>query len=371
METVFPFGFPWPTAMYLALFVLAAAIYIFFMQYVLAGSIVLLVGCGAALARRRADTVPARPVRAGLLQEVVRDWLPAVFGLAIATAIAPLVFLQILYRREFYTASQLLFTRFLLLLPIMIAACLLLCLLKSEALATRGLLVRALVSVAVFACLLFAAWAWTGNHVLGLHKLSWEYQSKSNRWVYGDAEIWPRLGYWITASFPTLAVALAWQFHWGRRNHAPADLDHASRRLKSLALLGLAMSAAEASLWQLWLEDSARGTVLSMLALPYAILAFAGMGIQAAAWLTVERGTDLSTRRLSFISTGAAMTIVGAVVVREARRLAAVDVSQLFDMHRQAARAGGMGLFLVMFVLNAAIITTCLLIVRRALRALH
>ena len=70
------------------------------------------------------------------------------------------------------------------------------------------------------------------------------------------------------------------------------------------------------------------------------ILAFAGMGIQAVLWLPVECGTDLSTRRLSFISTGAAMTILGAVVVREARRLAAVDVSELFDMHRQAAGRG-------------------------------
>ena len=138
METVFPFGFPWPTAMYLALFVLTAAIYIFFMQYVLAGSIVLLVGCGAALARRRADAGPARPVRGGLLQEVVRDWLPGHPWPGDRHRDRALLFLQILYRREFYTASQLLFTRFLLLLPIIIAAWLLLCLLKSHALATRG-----------------------------------------------------------------------------------------------------------------------------------------------------------------------------------------------------------------------------------------
>jgi len=54
--------------------------------------------------------------------------------------------------------------------------------------------------------------------------------------------------------------------------------------------------------------------------------------------------------------------------VREARRLAAIDVTALFAAHSQAARVGGMGLFLVLFVVNAAVIIACVLIVRRALR---
>ena len=44
MDTLFPFGFPWPTAMYLTLFIVTATIYMVFMNYVLAGAIVLLVG---------------------------------------------------------------------------------------------------------------------------------------------------------------------------------------------------------------------------------------------------------------------------------------------------------------------------------------
>jgi len=371
MTTLFPFGFPWPTAMYLALFVLTAAIYVVFMQYVLAGSIVLAVGYFTALVRRGTGAERVRPIRSGLdsglMQKVVRDWLPAILGLAIAAAIAPLLFLQVLYRREFYTASQLLFVRFLLLVPALIAAYLLLYLLKSQALAARGAAVRGLVALLACACLLFTAWAWTGNHVLGLHEGSWKAQYTSDRWIYRDAEIWPRLGYWITASFPTLAVGLAWQFHWGRGLHAPVDLDRVSRRLRALALLGLGTSAAEAWLWQLWLGDSARGTVFSMLALPYGLVAFAGMGIQAAGWLPVKTGVDLTARRLAMISTGAALTILGALVVREARRLAAIDVTQLFETHSQAARVSGMSLFLVFFVVNAAAITLCVLIVRRAL----
>ncbi len=51
METLFPFGFPWPTAMYLTLFIVTAAIYMVFMHYVLAGGIVLLLGYMAPGAR--------------------------------------------------------------------------------------------------------------------------------------------------------------------------------------------------------------------------------------------------------------------------------------------------------------------------------
>ena len=58
METLFPFGFPWPTAMYLTLFIVTAAIYMVFMNYVLAGAIVLLVGYLAPGARRRVEGGP-------------------------------------------------------------------------------------------------------------------------------------------------------------------------------------------------------------------------------------------------------------------------------------------------------------------------
>ena len=199
-------------------------------------------------------------------------------------------------------------------------------------------------------------------------KKSGRISTRLSSYMYRNAEIWPRLGYWITASFATLAVALAWQLHWGRRLHDPVDLDLATRRLRALALLGLATSAAEAWLWLLWL-DSRRGRGLEHLALPYGLMALAGMGIQAAGWLTVKTGADLTTRRLAFISAGVFMTILGALVVREARRLAAIDITALFDAHRQAAQVGGMGVFLVFFALNAAVITACVLIVRRVTRA--
>jgi hypothetical protein len=369
METLFPFGFPWPTAMYLTLFIFTAAIYLVFMNYVLAGAMVLLVGYLAPRARRRVEGGPGSPARSGLglILKVIRDWLPAILGVAITTGIAPLLFLQILYKRQFYTANLLLFNRFMLLLPALIVAYYMLYIVKSHALAARGPMLRGVVALVAFVCFLYTAWAWTENHVLSLHEEAWTNQYASNSYIYHNAEMWPRLGYSITASFASLAVSLGWQLHWGRRFHDPVNLDLASRRLRALALLGLATSAAEAWLWVLWLDLPARAVVTSKLALPYVLAALVGIGTQIAAWLTVKTGADLSTKRLAIISTGTLMTIVASLVVREARRLAAIDMTALYDAHRQAARVGGIGVFLAFFAINAAVIAASVLIVRRAL----
>ena len=301
--------------------------------------------------------------------KVLRDGMPPMLGLAIIAGVTPLLFLQVLYRRPFDTGNLLGFHRFLLIPPTLIAAFCLLNGIKGRPLAERGPVARAAVTSLVLACFVCTAWAWTENHVMSLHGEAWSEVYASGRWFFRDAEMWPRLGYAMTASFPTLATVLAWQLHRGRRLHDPADLDLAARRLRALAILGLATSVAEAWLWVLWLDPPARGAVLGILALPYGILALAGSGIQAAGWLTVKSGSDLNARRLAILSAGAVLTIFGALVVREARRLAAIDVATLYDAHRHAAELGGMGVFLIGFTLNAAAITTCVLIIKRCAAA--
>jgi hypothetical protein len=373
MNTLFPFGLPWPTAMYLTLFIITAAIYMVFMNYVLAGAIVLVLAYLAPGARQRVDGGPSGTARSGLglILKVVRDWLPAILGLAIAAGIAPLLFLQILYKRQFYTANLLLFNRFMLLLPALILAYYMLYLIKSNGLAGRWGALRGPATIVAAACFFYTAWAWTENHVLILNEEAWKSQYASGNYIYRNAEIWPRLGYWITASFATLAVAVAWQLYWGRRLHDSVNVDLATRRLRMLAILGLTTSAAEAWLWVVWLDTPAREPVISNLALPYSLAALAGMGIQVAGWLPFTTATKLTITRLAIISTGNALTIVGALVVREARRLAAIDITTLYDTHRQAASVGGMGVFLAFFAINAAVIAACVLIVKRALRPLN
>jgi hypothetical protein len=45
-----------------------------------------------------------------------------------------------------------------------------------------------------------------------------------------------------------------------------------------------------------------------------------------------------------------------ALVVREARRLAAIDITTLYDAHRSAASVGGREVFLAFFAINAVVI---------------
>jgi hypothetical protein len=252
----------------------------------------------------------------------------------------------------------------------LIAAYYLLYLLKSDALVRHGALARGAVAFLAFCCFFYTAWAWTENHVLSLHSEMWQSQYKSGR-LYRNSEIWPRLGYWLTTGFPTLAVAVAWQLRWGRRFHDPINVDLATHRLRAIAVLGLATAASEGWIWQLWLEPSIRATVMSRLAAPYAWAALAGMILQGACWLTVSSGASLTTRRLALISVGTAVSIISSLAVREARRLAVIDVASLYDMHRHAAGVGGMGVFLFFFAVNATVIVGCILIVKRAFRPIQ
>ncbi len=366
MDALFPFGFPWPTAMYLTFYVVTAAIYAVFMHYTLAGALVLAIGRLRVLAHRLASRGPeAKTVSLGLLEHVVEDWLPVMLGMTITAGIAPLLFLQILYKQSFYTANLLLFHRFMLLLPALIVAYYMLYLQKSKKLHARGPWPRAAAVIVVALCFGYTAWAWAENHLLSLHREAWGEFYGSGRWFFPDSELWPRLGYTITAAFATFALVVGWQLAWGRRGHDQGSLDLAARQLRLLALLGLFASAFEAILWYLWLETPAQAALRSILAMPYGVLVFLGIAVQAACWLPVNGGARLTPRRLAIATAGAAGTMLGAVVAREVRRLVALDLSGLEESHRQAARVGGMAVFLTFFLVNALVIAACVWIVKR------
>ncbi len=375
METLFPFGFPWPTALYLSIFIVTMAVYTFFMNYVLAGTMLVMAAYLMPGARRRIRTEPgsAGTTRSGLglIVQLIRDWLPAVLTLTIVTGIIPLLFLQVLYQHSFYTANLLLLGRFLLIVPVIIVVYFMLYLIKGRVLAGNRMRLRVPVMLIALGCVAYITWTWTEGHILSLHPEVWKNHYASHLYLFRNAEIWPRLGYWITASFATLALAVAWQLHWGRRFHDPINRDRAAGRLRSLAILGLGTSAAESWLWVLWLEPAQRAPVLGALALPYAMASLLGMAIQLAGWIPIKAAAKMSTMRFSVISIGALITMVGTLVAREARRLAAIDIIALFPMHRQAAQLGGLTVFLGFLVVNTAVIVACILLVRRALRSLH
>ena len=182
-----------------------------------------------------------------MISKVVCDWLPAILGLAITAGIAPLLFVQILYKHQFYTANLLLFNRFMLLLPALIVAYYMLYLVRSHASPAGGR-----------SC---GGGDDRRLRLLLLHGMGMDGKSCLEPPSPGSGEdpvhfsclylsqfrdLTAALGYWITASFTTLAVAVAWRSFAGAAGSTIRSTSISRlARLRSLAILGLAMSAAE------------------------------------------------------------------------------------------------------------------------------
>ena len=98
MDSMFPFGFPGPTAFYLTLLVLTFALSQALMHYVLAGC--LYVAWATMWPGKGGVPRDQQPLAATL-----RDWMPFLLGAAITAGVAPLLFIQIVYQRQFYTAN--------------------------------------------------------------------------------------------------------------------------------------------------------------------------------------------------------------------------------------------------------------------------
>lgn len=222
MDTLFPFGFPQPTAFYLTLYLLALVLHVVFMHYVLAGTACL----AAAVIFGRDGRLPniANP-----LAETLRDWMPFMLSAAITAGVGPLLFVQLLYATPFYTANLLLFLRWLLILPALIVGFYLLYLQKSKLVAGWPLWMRLLVGGGALVCFAFTAWSWTENHLLSLDSAAWPRQYASGSLFYASRETVPRLALWFAAAFPTLALILAWQ-RWYAQGTQPVERTPGIRR---------------------------------------------------------------------------------------------------------------------------------------------
>src|SRR5690606_13473055 len=119
-DTIFPFAYPWQTAFYLTVYMLTLALHVVPMNCVLAGSMVLF---GATVNTRRKNGNQANGNAASgalYFSDWLRDWMPFLLGVAITAGVAPLLFVQILYQKNFYTANLLLFNRWMAILPVLI-----------------------------------------------------------------------------------------------------------------------------------------------------------------------------------------------------------------------------------------------------------
>ena len=362
MDTLFPFGFPPPTAFYLTLYILTLVLHALFMHYVLAGS-----ACLAAAAIFGRDGRAAS--LANPLADTLRDWLPFMLSSAITAGVAPLLFVQVLYPQQFYSANLLLFYRWMLILPALIAGFYLLYLQKSKLVAAWPLAGRLAVGGGALACFAFTALSWTENHLLSLDAAVWPRQYAEGWPHYASRETAPRLALWFAACFPTLALILAWQRWYAQASLGNEDRAPGVRRCAALAIVGLISSLTLAAILYFVLDGKFQQAVTGRMAGPYLFAAILGCGLQLGAWYAQYQRPRFSRNCLLVASLGLTIALIAGAVVRESRRLAALDLTTLYPAHENAFQSRGFWLFLFFLVLNTLLITACFLIVRRGVRA--
>jgi hypothetical protein len=296
-------------ALWLALYLITFALHAVFVSYVLAGTTYALVA---------KDGVAER----------VRDRLPFMLGCGITAGVAPLLFIQLIYQRRFYTANLLMGPRWGAVVPALIVGFYALYLAKAK----TSLRLRRIALAVGTACFVFVAWSWTELDQLMQHDATWHAMYAAGSRIYGSSTIAPRLLLWLGAMATLFAIVAAWWASGSER-----------RRLAMIGLCGRAVSLVAA----LWLahaggtvEDSAHGWLY--------LLAVA-LVVESAGWLWMLRVPDGSA--LALVTGAGAAALVCATVVREAPRLALLEPAR-----PAAVEASGFPVFALTAVLGVALI---------------
>jgi hypothetical protein len=359
MDSVFPFGFPLPTAFYLVLYVATFAFHQAFIHYVVAGSIYV---AWATCAPGRGDV----PRSDQPLASTLRDWSPFFLSAAITAGVAPLLFVQILYPTNFYTANLLLSWRWMIVIPILIVAFYLLYLVKNSTISKWPYAARAAVVIVVASCFLFVGFCWTTNHLVANNEADWPAIYASGQISIVPSAVTLRMLIWLGGAFAGTSVIAAWQLAARRTSSIENVTTIEVRRLACCSLAGLAMVSIAACLYLMQSEQSIRGLILGPFALPYALAALIGVLAQAVSWAAQLR-VGLNRWFLASASIAYVVTLVSISVLREVVRSASVDIAELYERHAQAGTIGGFVLFLLFAVLNGALIATCIGLVRHGL----
>lgn len=296
-------------ALWLALYLLTFALHAVFVSYVLAGTVYALI---------RTDAIAER----------VRDRLPFMLGCGITAGVAPLLFIQLLYQKRFYTANLLMGPRWGAVVPALIVGFYALYLAKAHVKER----IRRLALGLGAACFLFVAWSWTELDQLMQDEPAWRAMYAASRRIYGAATIYPRLLVWLGAMATLFAIVAAWWSAGAER-----------KRLAVTGLVGRAVSAL-AALW-LW---KAGGTV-DAAAHGWGYLLVVALVAEAAGWVWILRAPDGAA--LSLVTGAGAAALLCATVVREAPRLALLDPPRT-----EALEASGVPVFLITALFGAAAI---------------
>jgi hypothetical protein len=356
VDMMFPFGFPWPTAMYLTLYVATLTLHMLLMHYVLAGS--------AWVAWESiASAFSTKPRAPSAITKLLQDWLPFALGGAITAGVAPLLFVQILYQREFYTANLLLFHRWMSILPVLIVAFYLLYLQKSVWLQQRFSSLQPIVWLIIVSCFAFVGYSWTENHLLSLQQQQvWTSFYVEREIFFARIELLPRLLIWFAGAFSTLCTILAWQLHFQRtatRVDAAPTVTPISAEIRNLARAGavsILLTVVASGTYGLMLGKEVGQVVWGGLAGPYLAAVIVGWMVQFWMWGNLGRVGLTTGRSLSILTVTVVATAAAMNVLREAVRLAQVDVAGLMIRHAEAANIGGIVVFLFFLVVNSGVV---------------
>ncbi|HEX3765400.1 MAG TPA: hypothetical protein VHW23_42185 [Kofleriaceae bacterium] len=296
-------------SLWLVLYLLSFALHAVLVSYVAAGAGYALI----AAVRRSADPIAAR----------TRDWLPFMLGAGITAGVGPLLFLQLLYQRRFYTANLLMGPRWGAVVPALIVGFYALYLAKASE--SR----RRLALGVATACFGFVAWSWTELHQVMLDDAGWQAMYAAGERFHTDAAVLPRLATWLGAMLTLFATVSAWPATAAER-----------RRLAGLAVAGLIVSGAAAGSLAIGGFDAAHGWTYLLIAAAVAA---------ALAWAWTARHPDGPGLTVATAATAAAL--LAGTVVREAPRLALIERGRAL-----AVDAGGVVMFAATLVIGIAAI---------------
>ena len=366
MDTTFPFGFPPATAFYLTMYVLTFVLHQAFTHYVLAGSLCL---TWFTISKGRESVGWTEQP----LQATLRDWIPFLLSAAITAGVAPLLFIQIVYQYQFYTANLLLWWRWMIVVPVLIVGFYLTYLVKSHRLWTWPYAVRVGVLLATSLCFIFVGFCWTANHLLANRGATWPDVYTTGHLPFTFSEVAFRMLVWLGGSFSTLSVILGWQLLY-RQSFSQADADTAgqnwgTRTLAGMSLGGLGTAAIAGLVYILFVEASVKSLVFGNLGRLYVIGCVLGIGLQCCCWIPAWRSDRLRVRGLLLATAGSLLTLASTTVLREGVRIRAIDLSSLAPLHAEAAKVGGFGVFLVASVVVGLLIAWCIHLVRTGIRS--
>lgn len=358
MNTTFPFGFDTTTVFYLSLYLLTLVVHVFFMSYVLAGSLYL---AWANVFSGASDVPRVQQPLACLL----RDWMPFVLSAAITAGVAPLLFVQIIYNPHFYTANLLLGWRWMIVIPVLTAAFYLLYVVKSKKVADWSTSRRVALGVSTAACFLFVAFCWSANHLLSIDRSQWPAAYASKNLVASPLDLCLRLATWIAGTFPVMSILAAWQLAFRRISSEPnaSQRDSEARRLAMVSLCGLLIGSVTASAYAARLPESSTQHLFGAAGIPWIALAVVGIVMQAAGWIFQWRNMCFCTRLTSMVTMGCLAMLPGVAILREIIRASRIDLASMQPALSEAIEIGGFGTFVVFAVLNTVLITICVRLV--------